>query len=90
MPPHVPTQTSVAAAIAMQESAGTLRAKVLGAIRDAGMLGMTDEQLQASMPMPANTQRPRRRELQLAGLIRDSGMRAKTKSGRNAVVWVLA
>lgn len=52
------------------------------------MLGLTDEQIQISAMMPANTERPRRRELELAGLIRDSGMKAKTVSGRNAVVWV--
>lgn len=87
-PPSVPRETSIAAAISIEGSTPTLRAKVLQVIRDAGMLGLTDEQIQMSALMPANTERPRRRELELAGLIRDSGMKAKTVSGRNAVVWV--
>lgn len=52
--------------------------------------GTTDEEMQWGLEMPANTQRPRRRELQLWGRIIDSGNTRATKSGRQAVVWVLA
>jgi hypothetical protein len=37
--------------------------------------------------MDPNTERPRRRELQLNGLVRDSGERRLNRSGRRAVVW---
>lgn len=80
--------TSEAAAESMEPEAGTLRAEVLNAIRRNTPPGLTDEELQEGLPMPANTERPRRRELERAGLIRDSGTTRPTKSGRQAVVWV--
>jgi hypothetical protein len=88
-PPHVSRETSFEAALSMEESAPTLRAKVLTAVRESGMWGFTDEELQEHLAMPPNTQRPRRRELELKGLVVNSGMRRRTRSGRNAVVWVL-
>jgi hypothetical protein len=82
------SETSRAAAESMEPAAGTLRAHVLGYIRETAEAGATDEQIQDGMELPANTERPRRRELQRAGLIRDSGQTRPTKSGRAAVVWV--
>jgi hypothetical protein len=52
--------------------------------------GRTDEEMQKRIPMRENTQRPRRRELQLWGLVVDSGTTRATGSGRQAVVWTLA
>lgn len=52
--------------------------------------GATDEQMQDALDLPGSTQRPRRIELQLWGLLKDSGRTEKTRSGRNAVVWVKA
>ena len=80
--------TSRAAAEEIADRTATLRAKVLAHVRACGEAGATDEEMQAALPMPANTQRPRRRELQLAGLIKDSGRMRRTASGRRAVVWV--
>jgi hypothetical protein len=82
-------ETAHAAADAIAQTAGQLRAVVLSAIEKAGAAGATDEELQDRLGMPANTQRPRRWELERAGLVRDSGQRRPTKSGRNAVVWVV-
>lgn len=82
---HSPT--SKAAAHEIKPCAATLRAKVLGAIQDSGIHGMTDIECQAETGMDGSTQRPRRIELQRAGLIRESGKR-ETPSGRLAVVWV--
>ena len=50
----------------------------------------TDEEMQNSLDMSANTQRPRRRELQLMERIEDSGTTRLTRSGRQAVVWRIA
>lgn len=50
--------------------------------------GMTDEELQALLDMPGNSERPRRRELERKGLVRDSGRRRQVRSGRQAIVWV--
>ena len=62
-----------------------LQSKVLTAIELAG--GLTDEQCQRQLSMPANTQRARRVELTDAGYVKDSGRRRPTESGRKAIVW---
>ena len=64
---------------------GTARMAVLRMIVDAGDKGVTDEQMQASMA--ANTQRPRRRELQTAGYIQPGGTRP-TATGAKATIWI--
>jgi hypothetical protein len=48
--------------------------------------GATDEEIAAALAMGENTERPRRVELQRAGMIRLVGTRATT-SGRKANVW---
>ena len=50
----------------------------------------TDEEVQTVLSMNPSTERPRRKELQDAGLVVDSGIRRCTASGRNAVVWAAA
>ena len=80
--------TSRASAREIEPEAQTLQGRVLSAIRAAEHGGMTDEELQTDLEMNPSTQRPRRRELQLKKLIRDSGRTRRTKSGRKAVVWV--
>lgn len=82
------SKTSVAAAVAAEPSKGSTRAAVLAMLRRLGAHGATDEQMQRSLRMNANTQRPRRVELVEAGLVVDSEMVRKTTFGRPAVVWV--
>lgn len=93
-PPMPPAQrhsaTSREAAAAVEPSAETLRRIVLSAIRGAGDTGLTDEEGQTLLEMTGNTYRPRRRECEQAGLVRDSGRTRSTRSGRKAVVWVAA
>ncbi len=81
---HSPT--SRAAAEAIEPSAATLRGRVLAHIRHVG--GCTDDEGMAATGMAGNTWRPRRRELQIAGLVKDSGKTRPTASGRQAVVWI--
>lgn len=89
-PPHVRhSPTSKAAAVDIESRAATLRARVLNFIRRRGDAGATDEEIQRSLQMPGNTQRPRRRELEQMGRISDSGTTRPTSSGRQAVVWVV-
>jgi len=80
--------TSKAAADAIQPKAATLRAIVLAFIRGRGAHGATDEEMQADLRIEGNTQRPRRRELVQAGLVRQANITRETQSGRAAVVWV--
>jgi len=82
---HSPT--SQAAGRSIEDQLGRLQRQVLSFIVCCGPHGATDEEIQDRLQMPANTERPRRRELQLGGWISDSGSKRKTRSARSAVVW---
>lgn len=47
----------------------------------------TDQELQEALQMNPSTERPRRIELVDDGFLVDSGLRRKTQSGRDAIVW---
>jgi hypothetical protein len=82
------SETSRAAAERIKSRIGPLHAEVVEFLKShAG--GATDEEMQRDIPMPANTQRPRRVELTEMGRIVDSNRRKLTRSKRHAVVWVL-
>ncbi len=76
--------TSIAAAGRTWPQSGTARERVLAAIV---VLPGTDEEIADALDMNPNTQRPRRKELEEMGWIRDSGQRRKTRSGTRAIVW---
>jgi transcription initiation factor IIE alpha subunit len=80
------SETSVAAAEAVGSSAATLRGLVLSYIRIRGEEGATDEEIAIALDMNPSTARPRRVELERAGLIKKSGHRPN-RSGRLATVW---
>ena len=88
IPPHVHQGTSYEAALMVRAEVSELRIKVLDFLEEHGPA--TDEEMQRGIPMAANTQRPRRRELVLKGLVIDSEERRKTRSGCNAIVWKIA
>ena len=52
--------------------------------------GFTDDEAIAALKMNPSSFRPRRGELVEVGMLKDSGQRRKTASGRSAVVWVVA
>jgi len=83
---HSPTSCEAAEAAA--PAAATLRRAVWEYLRSRGALGATDEEGALALGMGGNTYRPRRRELQLAGLVADSGDARPVASGRRAAVWV--
>lgn len=87
-PSQAHSETSKAAAKRINGCRSSLHAEIVGYLT-RNPSGATDEQLITRLDMPANTLRPRRRELQLVGRIKDSGRTSKTISGRDAVVWVL-
>ena len=78
--------TSHVAAAKIHLHSGTARRRVLETVA-ANRNGLTDEQIQALLVMPANTQRPRRIELVRAGYLRDSTRRNRTLSGTWSIVW---
>lgn len=86
--PFVPgSDTSEEAAEAIAPRLSVLQDRVLWYLRSLPVSGATDEQMQVELCMMPSTQRPRRIELVAAGLVKDSGQRRRTRSGRSAVVW---
>lgn len=83
---HSPTSRMAADSINPRLS--DLHRAVYRHLRDSG--GSTDEQGQVATGLSPNTYRPRRRELELHGWVRNSGRPGKTASGRAAVVWEVA
>lgn len=88
LPAQSHSATSRAAADSVRESAGSLRARVLSALREAGPDGLTDEQMQTRLAMNPSTQRPRRIELVKAGKVVAALACRPTASGRAATVWI--
>ena len=85
-PPHNGTDTSMEASAMIASEAGSLRDKVLRLIRSSPD-GMTDWELVKSLNRPNDTITPRRRELVLMGMVRDSGRRRFSPAGRRVKVW---
>ena len=63
----------------------SLQDLVLHTLRYGG--GMTAAELSGELRKPLNTISPRTRQLVNRGLIKDSGERRPTPSGRKAIVW---
>ena len=82
--------TSQAAADQIRPSAATLRAAVYTYIQSQGHAGATDDEIQRSLNMPGNTERPRRQELEKDHRVVEAGRTRRTASGRAATVWVAA
>lgn len=86
-PPSAPTDTSRAAADDMDPKLGEWQTRVLCALF---LMPGTDEQLEARLDCErTRTSRPRRRELELAGYVRDSGARETGWAGKQQIVWEL-
>lgn len=83
------SETSKAAALAIEHDLNRLESIVLALIREREE-GVTDEQMQGLLGMNPNTQRPRRIALVARGLVRDSGEKRRTWAGRWATVWEAA
>jgi hypothetical protein len=83
------SRTSRAAAAQIKHRVGPLHQKLLNYLREHPR-GASDEQLMDALNLGGNTERPRRRELQLMGYICDSGRRTITRSNRQAVMWVVS
>ena len=80
--------TSREAARRIEPTQTPIRGRVLGHLIARGDAGATDEEAEAALGIKPQTYTPRRRELVMLGLVRDSGRRRCTDAGRSAVVWV--
>jgi hypothetical protein len=88
VPPHVGTDTSLDAAKSIRGDASRLRSIVLRAIRARGPQGATCDEIETELNMRHQTASARIRELVLAGHVVDSQQQRKTRSNRNAVVYL--
>ena len=80
--------TSVEAAnLIVGARADTLRGEIYRYLLSVTGTGATDEEGQDALGLPGNTYRPRRVELQNAGLVVDSRRVRLTRNKRKAVVW---
>jgi len=89
--PH--SEPSKEAAAAAEPTAKIWRDRVLAFIRSRGEAGAIDDEVLAEFEaagVTASTTRPRRIDLVNAKLVKDSGGVRKTRSDRNATVWVSA
>lgn len=87
-PAHVPDgPTSTSRQAASTTRAGTDEARVLRALHEGGPA--TDDALEIRLDMRHQTCSARRRGLVRKGLVRDTGERCATRTGRKAAVWEL-
>ncbi len=88
--PHNGTETSRAAASQIREHAPILRQRILDYIRDRGVNGATADEIEVATGLAGNTVRPRLCELRggLEPQILDSHLTRKTRTGRQAVVYI--
>ena len=87
-PGHRNVETSIAAANDLAPKLGRLQRMAEGAVRDAGWVGLTADELAAQLGMDRCSIQPRTTELKRKGLIRDSGQRRANCTGKAAIVWI--
>jgi predicted transcriptional regulator of viral defense system len=87
-PGHRHVDTSMAAADDLAPKLGRLQRMTNDAIGQAGWLGLTADELAATLGMDRWSIQPRTSELRRKGLIRDSGQRRPNATGKMAIVWV--
>ncbi len=87
-PGHRGVDTSIAAADTVAGIAGPLRRMVYRAVHEAGLRGLTTDEIAAALRMHRYSVQPRTTELKYDRRIRDSGRRRPNASGCRAIVWV--
>ena len=85
-PGHRNVDTSIAAANGLAPKLGRLQRMAETAIRNAGLFGLTADELAARLEMDRYSIQPRTSELKRKGLIRDSGVRRPNATGKQAIV----
>lgn len=80
---------SMAAFDSIKQVRPTLRQEVYDFLAMRDDYGATDDEVEFVTGMIHQTASARRRELVLDGLVKDSGQRRDTRSGRKATVWVV-
>jgi predicted transcriptional regulator len=81
-------QTSLDSAQKLLGRSGTKRRKVYDLIKEAGILGMCDHELEKITGLSHQTVSSSRCSLTKDGWVTDSGARRMTEFGNKAIVWI--
>lgn len=81
------SKTSEESAATENVRLGERQRAVLAVLLEAGRVGKTDEEIEGALGLTHQSASARRRELVLAGLVRDSGARKRNRTGKRATVW---
>lgn len=87
-PPAQKTRTSIAAAAAIADMAGTLRGRVYAFLVSRGRHGATMEEIELGVPMKLSSVCARISELRALDLVKHNGQIRTTTAGRSAMVFV--
>lgn len=82
-------ETAVAAAAKAKPKSGTLRRMVYDQIARSGALGATDDEIERALNRSHQSVSGARNTLAGDDLIRDSGLRRKTRYRNDAIAWVV-
>ena len=66
---------------------GSLRLKIYELLVGAGLRGVTDYEIEATLSIPGNSVRPLRKSLETPGFIIDSGRTRKNHNGNECTIW---
>jgi hypothetical protein len=83
-------ETSREAYRAHQPISGAVDQEIVAAVRAAMPTGLTDQGIEDATGRPHQTISANRRHLVKRGVLKDSGFKAKLRSGREAILWILA
>lgn len=85
---HKGNAESIEAFESTKETSSRKRLEVLKFVEARGDAGATVDEIAAGLPMPLQTVSGRASELKAIGRLIDSGLRRKTRNGRNAAVLI--
>lgn len=83
------SSTSHEAALGKEESFRQDEAKILALLKAVGERGATDFEIETATGLRQSSASARRNGLVKKGLVRDSGLKRKTRTRRFAIVWIL-
>lgn len=83
-------ETAHQVAFTFDAVAETIQQRILAELKGLGRGGMTTHALAAVLGLELVTVSPRMKPLVTAGLVRDSGRRSESPSGRPRIIWVIA
>ena len=84
---YMPTETSLQAHESQKDKAPNDGARILGCIAASTVTGCTCDEVETLLQFSHQTASARIRDLSKGGLLVDSGLRRKTRTGRSATVW---